>query len=647
MSDRHPDPEEDPRIFGGAADPARLADWEAFYRDFRKPGYIEGFEITTKLGGGVFGQVFRARRMSIGKDYAIKFLKVEDGDVRRAVLSELEQVKYFAQVDHPNLVSIEDRGEVDGIPYIVMAFAGTETLRDLMVADRAPTEAEKASLMQAFVQTARGLQALHARSLVHFDVKPANVFIKGGVARLGDYGLSKLVTHSRGSLSMGRGTPYYMAPEMLHGRGDERSDVYSMGVMLYELLCGEVPFAGDSGWAVLRQHETASPDMPGHLTELERDVLNRCLAKDPARRFASVQALLDAIGSATCAAAQVGSGTLSSPEQNTDAYRDLAAASKNVIHHACRAARTALRDASAITANAVKTAQTLDDDRGHDAVAPPVRPLAFDHELVQKAPPLPAGAARAQPERRGRPEWVSTVVWVVGAAVVALVLFVTVGLGLVVHRWLGGVSPEIRLDLPYERPVASFSSERVYSIFEVPLSLRESVTATTPRWVTLADLQPDEARRLLRERLRSWGDSPLLHPKERRSSSLPKFGLSVDAWSLDVVIDEVRQLMSARGDVDAFADAVRRRGAVGLAVCADVMAEIAYDDPRDLVAAKRLHRFLCEATSSKNLEFVETSSLDKARSYNRPVAALWAWFVNEFAHSEQAWQAYTRLLRVR
>ena len=183
--------------------------------------------------------------------------------MRRAVLSELEQVKYFAQVDHPNLVSIEDRGEVDGIPYIVMAFAGTETLRDLMVADRAPTEAEKASLMQAFVQTARGLQALHARSLVHFDVKPANVFIKGGVARLGDYGLSKLVTHSRGSLSMGRGTPYYMAPEMLHGRGDERSDVYSMGVMLYELLCGEVPFAGDSGWAVLRQHETASPDMPG------------------------------------------------------------------------------------------------------------------------------------------------------------------------------------------------------------------------------------------------------------------------------------------------------------------------------------------------------------------------------------------------
>ena len=94
-------------------DPASPPDWEAFYRDYRLPGYVAGFELTTKLGGGAFGLVFRARRMSIGKDYAIKFLKVDDGEVRRAVLAELEQVKWFAQIDHPNLVSIEDRGEVE------------------------------------------------------------------------------------------------------------------------------------------------------------------------------------------------------------------------------------------------------------------------------------------------------------------------------------------------------------------------------------------------------------------------------------------------------------------------------------------------------------------------------------------------------
>src|SRR5262245_51716775 len=275
----------------------RLPDWEAFYRDYRKPGYVSGFEITTKLGGGMFGLVFRARKQSIGKDYAIKFLQVDDQEVRRAVLAELEQVKHFAQIDHPNLVSIEDRGEVDGIPYLVMAFAGTETLRDRIPANgNPPAPAERDELLRYFLQCCRGLAALHERSLVHFDIKPANVFLKGAVARLGDYGLSKLVTHSRGSLSMGRGTPYYMAPEMLQRRGDHRSDIYSLGVVLYEILCGRVPFQGDSEWEVLRKHETEPPALPSYLSQLERAVLQRCLQKDPAARFQSVHDLIAASG---------------------------------------------------------------------------------------------------------------------------------------------------------------------------------------------------------------------------------------------------------------------------------------------------------------------------------------------------------------
>src|SRR5688572_24198718 len=274
----------------------RAPDWEAFYRDYRKPGYVPGFEITTKLGGGMFGLVYRARRMSIGKDYAIKFLQVDDGEVRRAVLAELEQVKYFAQVDHPNLVSIEDRGEVDGIPYLVMAFAGSETLRDRIPATgNPPSPAERDELLRFFLQSCRGLAALHERSLVHFDIKPANVFLKGAVARLGDYGLSKLVTHSRGSLSMGRGTPYYMAPELLQRRGDHRSDVYSLGVMLYEILCAEMPFTGDSEWEVLRKHETQAPVLPDHLTPRECAALQRCLQKDPDARFQSVHDLIAAL----------------------------------------------------------------------------------------------------------------------------------------------------------------------------------------------------------------------------------------------------------------------------------------------------------------------------------------------------------------
>lgn len=274
-------------------DPApATADWEAFYANYRKPGYVRGFEITTKLGAGMFGLVYKATRQSIGKDYAVKFLKVDDGEVRRAVLQELDQVRLFAQIDHPNLVAIEDKGEVDGIPYIVMAYAGSQTLRDLLPA----SEATRGDALNLLLQAARGVAALHEHSLVHFDLKPANVFLKGGVARVGDYGLSKLVTHSQRSLSMGRGTPYYMAPEMLQRKGDRRSDVYSLGVMLYEVLCGDVPFKGDSEWEVLKQHETATPSFPPHVSARERAIVLRCMHKDPDQRYQQIGEMLADFG---------------------------------------------------------------------------------------------------------------------------------------------------------------------------------------------------------------------------------------------------------------------------------------------------------------------------------------------------------------
>ncbi|MEZ5965179.1 MAG: serine/threonine-protein kinase [Planctomycetota bacterium] len=276
--------------------PRPRIDWESFYRNYRKPGYVSGFEIINKLGGGVFGMVFKARKESIGKDYAIKFLKVDDEVVRDAVIRELDSVRFFAQVDHPNLVSIEDKGEVDGIPYIVMSYAGDDTLRRRLDEGRLPRE----QALRYFLQAARGVQALHERSLVHFDLKPANIFLKGEIARVGDYGLSKLVTESRNSLSFGRGTPYYMAPEMLQRRGDQQSDIYSLGVILYECLVGDVPFKGDSEWEVLKKHETAKPDYPPNLTEHECAILDRCLAKQPEERFASVRDLLHAFDAPAC-----------------------------------------------------------------------------------------------------------------------------------------------------------------------------------------------------------------------------------------------------------------------------------------------------------------------------------------------------------
>jgi tRNA A-37 threonylcarbamoyl transferase component Bud32 len=278
---------EAPRIDPDSSTPMRV-DWEAFYRSYRKPGYVPGFEIINKLGGGMFGMVFKARKESIGKDYAIKFLKVDDDSVRDAVARELDTVQFFAQIDHPNLVSIEDKGLVDGIPYLVMSYAGQETLQKRLQGGKLTRD----EALRIFVQAARGVQALHDHSLVHFDLKPANIFLKGDVARVGDYGLSKLVSESRNSLSFGRGTPYYMAPEMLQRRGDARSDIYSLGIVLFECLYGEVPFRGDSEWEVLRKHEVAEPPFPASSLPGDRAILSRCLQKNPADRFASVSELL-------------------------------------------------------------------------------------------------------------------------------------------------------------------------------------------------------------------------------------------------------------------------------------------------------------------------------------------------------------------
>ena len=267
-------------------------DWESFYNNFRAPGFIPGYEIQNRLGGGAFGDVYKARKQSIGKAYAVKFLKIEDDAQRDAVERELAQVRHFAVIDHPNLVTIEDLGTVMGVPYLIMGYAGEDTLARRLKAGNLARE----QALLYFVQTARGVLALHDRRLVHFDLKPSNVFLKGDVARVGDYGLSKLLTDGRMTLSFGRGTPQYMAPEMLRNRADHRADIYSMGVILYESLSGKLPFEGDSGAGLVLRETDDPPAFPEDFPATLRPVVERCLRLDPDDRFANVGELLDELG---------------------------------------------------------------------------------------------------------------------------------------------------------------------------------------------------------------------------------------------------------------------------------------------------------------------------------------------------------------
>ena len=267
-------------------------DWEAFYNNFRKPDFISGYEIQNRLGGGAFGDVYKARKQSIGKSFAIKFLKLEDDAQREVVERELSHVGHFAAIDHPNLVTIEDMGTVMGVPYLIMGYAGEETLSRRLAGG--PLGEDEALMI--FTQVCRGVLALHDRRLVHFDLKPSNIFLKGEVARVGDYGLSKLLTDGRMTLSFGRGTPHYMAPEVLRSRANHRADIYSLGVILFESLVGRPPYTSTEGGTLVLREDDAPPEFPTGFPERVRAVVVRCVRMDPDDRFQDVAALLEALG---------------------------------------------------------------------------------------------------------------------------------------------------------------------------------------------------------------------------------------------------------------------------------------------------------------------------------------------------------------
>jgi serine/threonine-protein kinase len=646
--------------------PAPAPDWEAFYRDYRKPGYVPGFEITTKLGGGTFGLVFRARRLSIGKDYAIKFLHVEDGVVQKAVMAELEQVKWFAQIDHPNLVSIEDRGEVDGIPYLVMAFAGTETLRDRMVAGQVPSGEGKDELLRLFLQAARGLSALHERSLVHFDIKPANVFLKGSVARLGDYGLSKLVTHSRGSLSMGRGTPYYMAPELLQRRGDHRSDVYSLGVMLYEMLCGALPFTGDSEWEVLKKHESEPPVLPPHLGDRERTILMRCLAKDPAARFQSVVDLIAAFGApagvgeasrrdgfATAGAAAaagkpeppplpgcVPPATPASPTASpaAAAREGFARASREAAQHAGVLARGAFEQAARATREAAQQAEAA-IRRGLKAAAgqgdrtevPPPPPVAPPPPPV--APPPPSPLRR---RRRGH------LVWPVLGIGVGLLFW---GMATPMRMVPGShAASSAGAPVGVAKPVAK--DRAFHRVMQAPLAFDGLVSFAEPRWATTAERDPKSAREELVRRIAQMRQQVPLSPVAReRVAQWPGFTLASTGDAEEQRDRRLVRLLAASEDYDeGIAAQLAKRAPRSLFLASEHLSTLEWVTEADLRAAHHLHRLLVEATGCEDIELAAADDVgtELARRQNKPVGVLWQWFLNEFAHTERAWRFYRR-----
>lgn len=249
------------------------------------------YEVTAKIGKGGMGVVYRATDTLIGRDVALKTIhlhEIEDPTERQFLKDRLfREAKSAGILSHPNIVTVYQIGDQDGLTYIAMEFVDGLNLGELLGRTPRPT---LEALLSVFDQTAGALDYAHSRGVVHRDIKPGNIIVRAdGVAKIADFGVAKISSQNVTRAGMALGTPHYMSPEQFHGRAiDGRSDQYALAVMIYEIFTGKKPFTADSIHGLMYKilHEEAQPrrDNP-EISEGVDAALRKALAKEPDQRF--------------------------------------------------------------------------------------------------------------------------------------------------------------------------------------------------------------------------------------------------------------------------------------------------------------------------------------------------------------------------
>jgi eukaryotic-like serine/threonine-protein kinase len=252
------------------------------------------YRISHKLGGGGMADVYLAEDQELGRRVAIKMLHARYANDEQFVERFRREATHAAGLSHPNIVSIFDRGEADGSYFIVMEYVEGRTLKEL-VRSRGPCPVPVAIAYTR--QILAGLRYAHRSGVIHRDIKPHNVIVDPeGVIKVTDFGIARAGASQMTEEGAIIGTAQYLSPEQARGAPvDQTSDLYSTGIVLFELLTGEVPFTGDSPVEIAMKHLAEVPATPSELRpEVPEDldlVVARALAKEPADRYQSAAAM--------------------------------------------------------------------------------------------------------------------------------------------------------------------------------------------------------------------------------------------------------------------------------------------------------------------------------------------------------------------
>jgi serine/threonine-protein kinase len=257
------------------------------------------YRLGERIGHGGMGEVFAAHDLRLDREVALKLLRVdlaEQDGMRDRVVAE---ARLAARLTHPHVVGVLDTGEQDGRPFVVMERLSGRTLGDELVDGPMPPE----RVRDVGLQVLRALAAAHELGIVHRDVKPGNVLDAGvGTWKVADFGIAKWVHAEETLTGTGElmGSPSYLAPERIEGeQAGPASDLYAVGVLLYEALCGRKPFEGDDPFALataIREGEYEPPTsvLPSAEQDIV-DVIERAMRRDPAERYESAEAMATAL----------------------------------------------------------------------------------------------------------------------------------------------------------------------------------------------------------------------------------------------------------------------------------------------------------------------------------------------------------------